>query len=535
MTTSAWVLSVRKELRALLPPLAASVAVVFAAPFVVAPRQDLSFVVSAYVLGALAIGAMSVGHEYTFRTLSVALTRPVSRRAILGAKGAAVATALGLLVAASLTRLPRGWTWGADDAGVQAFIVLPLLGAVCVAPWLTMVCRSTLAGIVFTGVLPPMAALMASWVHWPAMPVLWLTSIVLALVGAVAGWRQFMTLEAIEGPGAAVGLPQWLAFGRSARDTPTERASVWWLLVTKELRLQLMAFAVAGLFVVGYAAFRLVPLDPDASRNLSEAVAALYAAVLVVLVGALACAEEHRLGTVSWQVLLPVSARRQWFVKVAVVLALSVVLGCVLPAVLVALAEGETRLGWNGEMIAVVAIASCAALYLSSISKDGLRAALLAPVVIGAAIPLGVLGVSLGNLVSKVTLPYVDAMVGRWAPDGFQSTTARWLFDAERYFSWVCLAGVALLLLRAAFHNYRTGHWNARRILQQAAGVVACLTVAVVLAGLLATVRTDSTLRREWSRCRQPGGVRCSAYLGEGPPFRDFFQPPAARRPANPQ
>jgi hypothetical protein len=292
--------------------------------------------------------------------------------------------------------------------------------------------------------------------------VLWVASILLALVGAVAGWRQFMALEAIDGPGAAMRLPRWFALGQSLRDTRTERRPVWWLLVTKELRLQHMSFVVAALFVVGYSTFRLAPSSPTCSAIWVRRWRCCTPAILVVLVGALACAEEHRLGTVAWQVLLPVSARRQWAVKVAVVLTLSLVLGCVLPAVLVGVADGKTRLNWNGEVIAIVAMASCAALYLSSISKDGLRAALLAPVVIAGGIPLGALGVSLGNTVSRVTLLYVDALFGRWAPDGFSSTTVRWLFDADRYLMWVALTGHGAPAPACGISKLPAGHWNAR-------------------------------------------------------------------------
>ena len=49
----------------------------------------------------------------------------------------------------------------------------------------------------------------------------------------------------------------------------------------------------------------------------------LHAGAIPLLAGSLASAEERQLGTRDWQGLLPVAAWRQWAVKVAVVLLLS--------------------------------------------------------------------------------------------------------------------------------------------------------------------------------------------------------------------
>jgi hypothetical protein len=552
VTTSAWVLSVRKELRALLPALVASVAGIVAVPMNLGSRHLDAFLWT-YAIGALAIGAISVGHEYTYRTLSFVLARPVSRRAVLGAKAIAVAMALAMLLVTLFVRVSRAGTW-ADAATVRAALVLPLLGAASVAPWLTMVFRSTLAGMVFTVALPTMAALVAwmaitlkygirvdatpEWAQMLPFHVLWGASIVLALVGAAIGWRQFMVLEAIDGPGAAVTLPRWLARSEPASQTRTERRSVFLLLLAKELRLQHMSVVVAALFLAVFAALWLTPLDLAVARALREAAAGLYGVIFVALAGALACAEEHRLGTVAWQVLLPVSATRQWAVKVAVVVTLSLGLGCVLPAALLVLADGSTHIDWNGEIVGLVILASCATLYLSSVSKDGVRAVLLIPAVAACFVPVAALVTPLGDLLFRVAFPYVDAVLGSLAPEGFSTPANAWIVRVLHFTPWVIFGGVALLLLRAAFQNYRTGDWSARRITSQVAPVVAWLAAALVLAGVWGVVQTDSTLRKMWARCRQPGGAQCSALIEDGPPFANFtnsLRPSSLRRMANPQ
>ena len=52
----------------------------------------------------------------------------------------------------------------------------------------------------------------------------------------------------------------------------------------------------------------------------------LYGALLAVLIGSLASAEERQNGTLEWQLLLPMAAWKQWAVKVGTVLVLTALL-----------------------------------------------------------------------------------------------------------------------------------------------------------------------------------------------------------------
>ena len=101
-----------------------------------------------------------------------------------------------------------------------------------------------------------------------------------------------------------------------------------------------------------------------------------------IIAGIVSTAEERGLGLLDWHLTLPVSARRQWFVKVLVALAVNVVLGILLPGVL-ALASGgllegkRMELGvHNGEQHFLIANAAlfCAALYASTASANSMRA-----------------------------------------------------------------------------------------------------------------------------------------------------------------
>ena len=64
----------------------------------------------AYGLGAVALGALSMGHEYTGRTLSLLLTQPVSRWRLFAVKSGIAALMLVALAAVAWPVLDGGRT-----------------------------------------------------------------------------------------------------------------------------------------------------------------------------------------------------------------------------------------------------------------------------------------------------------------------------------------------------------------------------------------------------------------------------------------
>src|SRR5207342_1168255 len=96
-----------------------------------------------------ALGALSIGHEYTNRTLPMLLAQPASRARILVVKLAVLAVLLVTLSAVA-------WRAALLPPGADAPMVLSLsvLCALSVTPWLTMLFRNPLAGAVFTMPVP---------------------------------------------------------------------------------------------------------------------------------------------------------------------------------------------------------------------------------------------------------------------------------------------------------------------------------------------------------------------------------------------
>jgi len=124
------------------------------------PRSPANqLIVLFYVGGCALLGALSIGQEFTDRTLAVLLAQPAARSSVLLHKLGVVAAMLlalgGLAWAYGLTPLAVARAWPeVSPTGRVLVAVLPVLGGVLLTPCLTLLTRSALAGCVFTIDLP---------------------------------------------------------------------------------------------------------------------------------------------------------------------------------------------------------------------------------------------------------------------------------------------------------------------------------------------------------------------------------------------
>lgn len=383
----------RKELRALWPAFAVAVVAIGALALLSNNRDaDLGWV--ALYVGSLAITGLSIGHEYSNGTLATLLSQPVARHRLLLVKFGAALPMVALLVAVAVAVLPPG-----DGVGPSELPFLALLCGLVAAPWLTMVGRGPLAGILFASsitALAHIAADVALLVRYGSLdvrgadPAAFRTGVLTAallggtLLSAIAGWRLFMRLEAVSGPAAGLDLGRWwparhsataLAPARSTRRHPL------WLLALKELRLQHLTLVVAPMFAVGWVALAIW----YGANDVLHAVGFVYYGSLAVLIGSLASAEERHLGTHAWQTLLPIATWQQWCVKLAIALSLSLTVAVVMPTALAAGAV-SVRVGHVG----VIVLLTVGSLYISSLCRSGLHAlAWSVPVLVVALLLLG--------------------------------------------------------------------------------------------------------------------------------------------------
>jgi len=120
------------------------------------PRAGASQLTVLFYVGACALlGALSIGQEFTDRTLAGLLAQPATRASVLLHKLGVVAAMLlalgGLAWAYGLTPFAVARAWpDLSPTGLVLAIVLPVLGGVLLTPCLTLLTRSALAGCVFT-------------------------------------------------------------------------------------------------------------------------------------------------------------------------------------------------------------------------------------------------------------------------------------------------------------------------------------------------------------------------------------------------
>ena len=471
-----------KEIRALWPVWGAC-ALTLLAGAATANQKVLAAGILAYTVGSVALGAHAVGHEYAHRTLGVLLSLPSDRRRLLSIKLGVLAVML-----AGLAGLAYGVFFSpharlTTSAAPTLILLLPVLCGLFVAPWLTMLTRSALAGVVFTisipGTIWVLGEALGAWLYGASSEVdtfklaVWLRAVLaLCAIGAVLGWRAFMRLQAIEGSGAAIQLPRWFSAAGAAR-----RSHPVWQLVKKEFHLQQLTWVLVGLYVVVWAAltaakqvipeFRGFPVIPFTM---------LFLVLLSMLVGSLASAEERQAGTLEWQLLLPMAAWQQWLVKTGTVLGLAFAFAIGLPAFLTYFDSSGVELRtalrpWREATGMVVLLATCS-LYVSSFSASGLRALVLGlPFVAGAALLIQ----AAGSAAEWVFYHSAVDAAGR-------AVARHWRSNApSEIMTPVLAAGFLTLLLRFAFLNHRSAERSVGRVLQQVGCLAAFLVAAVAL------------------------------------------------------
>jgi hypothetical protein len=465
---------VMKEIRALLPTWLASGAAVVAAAL---GRDNRLFgiAVFAYGVGMLALGAQSVGHEYTHRTLALFLSLPRDRHRLLLTKIAVLATMLVTLSALGwvlLLQKPEFAKW----FDPRLFVVVGLAGFF-LAPWLTMICRGTLAGIVFSVVVPAMFLIAGDLIGLAMygsgggaridnfkFAFLWRGLFLACAVAAVSSWRMFGRLEAIDGRGADLQVPDWVLGGAPGVTPRPQRRNPYWLLIKKEFRLQQLTFVVVLIFLTGWAGLTLLARVTEHLPVIPiDALAVLYFGILTILIGSLASAEERQLGTLEWQSLLPVASWKQWMLKAGVVFGLVSLLGIALPAIIMGAPHPRA---WASIAVPVLFITTLS-LYVSSLSTSGVRAMVA----------------TLPSLVGMFVLMQF-ATLAIYRLHEFRGPM-RLLPRVPDALALALVAGFVALALRYGYVNHKSAERNMRSFLKQAAGFGAYLVIALTALALL--------------------------------------------------
>ena len=429
---------VAKEIRALLMPWVGCLAMIgagaLANPLVVHP-----YFILVVVGGACALGALSLGHEYTSATLASMLAQPVGRVRVLAVKTAVLVAMLAALFALYAAAQPFG---GDPRAGV---IAVATLAGLCLAPWLTILTRSPLAGALFgISILGMTWALLNFLMPATAVRAFWPIASLLGVASVALTWRGFMRLQVVDGRGPHVHM----AWNEASAAPRLRRAVV--AVLRKELALQQLPLVLAAIYVVG--SVRLAGHAGEHERDVFGGLTVLFSGATALLIGSIAGAEERQLGTLDWHQLLPMASWKQWSLKVGTAIALTLALGVALPAVMLLTFGGGIRLtAWY---VASMVLLSALGLYVASLTSSSLRA-----LAVSAAVPLVlILAIAATRIVP------------------------RWPFAP---FNVLLAAAFVVLLLGLAFDNHRRGEWNAGRVCAQLFILCGCLALELAIGGLV--------------------------------------------------
>ena len=470
-----------KEFRALLPVWAAAAFTIGADMALRGTGMHSLFPLGmfAYIAGSLALGAHVIGHEFTNRTLASLLVQPYRRSSILLIKASVLAVMLAALWVIARVVLFQSLARTFGNFPRYPTLYLPLIGGFCVAPYLTMRLRSQMAGVVFTASIPGMTYLLAllggviiygtrTAAAEALARTVWMAAMwIFAAVGAVLSARSFMRLQDTEGGREELRLPRWLTLTDASPIRPP-----LWMLAKKELRLQQMTFAMVAVYALIWTALTIASrLNPEFGREFPiRGVGLLYFALLPLLMGSLASAQERQFGMLQSQAMLPVTRAQQWAVKATVVLVLALVLGVILPWFVFAPPQISRTSFWP--LAASTVLLTTWSLYISSWCGSGIIAlALLLP----ASAAAMAVARWIDWIVSALALPQHSAGAYGVLTQPFVVFT-----------SWVIAATpLAVLLLLFAARNHWTSERKPKTLAVQVAGLASWLLLMDVVATVL--------------------------------------------------
>jgi polyhydroxybutyrate depolymerase len=338
----------RKEARALFRPWC-GVVILCALPLFHLSNALTETSVAFCYLGIPMLATLSLGHEFQHCTFSLLLSQPVSRLEIWGEK---MSVAIIAVVSASLV-FCIGWrSTFQQDPKLWVFAGIYLIATVPSATFWTLFTRSTIGGFLLNGIFPYILIL----VYWeeifgvnptptPSITGLWITAFAALCYAGVMLWLGGRKLARFQVAGGMAGddllmagssvMPEALA--GLLRSRPTGAVLN---LIRKELRLLRPLWLISFLslvYLTGLTLFRFLHLRDTAAPFPEGVYVVLYTPVILfspliaILAGSLSLWEEKTSGTQSWHLTLPVSARRQWLIKLAVAVFTGLVCAVLLP------------------------------------------------------------------------------------------------------------------------------------------------------------------------------------------------------------
>jgi ABC-type transport system involved in multi-copper enzyme maturation permease subunit len=447
------------------------------------------------------IAVLSLGNEFQHRTLPLLLSQPVSRKTIWREKWLVLIAA----IASSSFVYWQAWRSLPNSDVTFGLAAVIALISLCSAMFWTLNGKSTIGGLTLN-------TLQAVIIFCLVQAALWLLSLRsvpittgMTFGAGVAGclyallmlWLGCRTLERFQTAGGIGGDDILMAnpkvmSGAVARLLECRSTGPVLNLVRKEVRLLWPVWlltAVVCLFLIGLAPFR--PETPDLTNSVwavASAAFVLAPLLIVVLAGTLSMGEERNLGTHAWHLTMPVSAPKQWWIKI-VVAELAGVLSTAAVVVVGRFVFGRWLVmgpPMAGILLAA-AVATLGTFWCACMVKGTVPAALFALPAMALVLTASAWG---GALVGRLSESGVlDLFLARMHPFPIGDKTARWLFaitDGYAGAAWIAVPLIAFTLIqsRRLFRGELTPGWQpiGRRF-------VPLLVLALVFGALQRTPR----------------------------------------------
>jgi len=464
----------RKEIRMLLPTWIAALVAATAPIWLWHEFEGL--LPTFFGVAILALVLSPFGLETSYGTFGLLLVQPEDRRRFwrikTGLLAVALVSACALFILCGLgSANPVRVNWTAIDVFPQFLKISALLVLVAFSGglWTTLLLRDMVSAFFCTLMVPMIitGAMIAVLSHWIDQDKRLETIVCWALaVYGVAGFlwarRLFLRAQDVGWTGGQISLTsvrgvslRWLAFEFKGKQNP------WTASVKKELQLQEITMFLIPILILFHlailTAYHFAPqrMSKDIVYN---AIPFIWMGIVPFVIGCVTVAEERRLNTLEGLLCLPITKRGQFAVKLAVAMALGIVLGGIIPWVLLHMGgQGPKEFELRYAVMLAAAITGIA-FYASTISRGLLQA-----------LPTAVVVPTLAGMAM--------ALVGRF------TRNTNLLFVSSSLYPAVIIPAVVITLIWLAFNNYkrlRIGWrvWLGDSI--RAGAVFGCVTLAVI-------------------------------------------------------
>lgn len=468
---------IKKEIRLLLPAWIAAMLLAIAPVWIVHGIEEAYdsniFLIPGFclMLGTLFLGIASFGQEFSFRTFTLLLSQPISRKQIwriktflLGIAFISVLAAVFISMKIYSEAVPAyalDFSNNLSHFGIISLWVFAFFGG---GLWTTLLLRQVTAAFWLT-LLVPAAVLISSaevadYYHFLSDKILAGLFLFYSIAGFFWARRMFLRAQDTQWTGGEISF-SWRKKipGRTAISSQPRH----WLsaLVRKEFQLHqaniLIAALVLALHLVSIFIRKIHPTFENPNvKFMLEQVWTLWL-LMPLLIGSAAVAEERRLGVIESQLCLPVSRRVQLFVKFSSALILSLILGGALPLLIERVKDFDFHIFYVAAMIFFISF------YASTLSRTTLQA----------------IGITIG-ICAGLWAWFAGVGLGL---DHLQRGQNGLTNPYQAFFILYLSAGVLLLVLvRLIFGNFKWLHENWKLWRRNLIAIVASLAFSFVLA-----------------------------------------------------